>query len=314
MTCYYPVKGYRGKYVNPETGKRPIVFNTTDGFKDLPITIPCGRCRGCRLDYSRQWAVRCVHEAQMHEANAFITLTYNKENLPENRSIDKEVFKKFMKRLRRQIERDFGIKNIRYFACGEYGTQRNRPHYHAIIFGCDFPDKLLHSKRNGNLLFRSKCLEKSWKYGYSSVGHCTFESAAYVARYVMKKYNNQDEEKEFVRYSIVDPENGEVFKLQKEFCLMSRKPGIGRTWLEKYKSDTDKDFITVNGKKMSLPKYYDSLLENVFNEDMEDRKSQRKRKINKEDNTPDRLRIKDNVKKVTIKQLKRSFETEDYKP
>ena len=168
-----PLQGYRAKFVNP-TGKRPIVFNPNAGFRDLPVSVPCGRCTGCRLEYSRQWAIRCVHEAQMHEHNAFITLTFDKEHLPDDHSIRKEHLQKFFKRLRKRIGVD-----IRYFACGEYGSRNNRPHYHAIIFGYDFPDKYLHTKtRNGDLLFRSPTLEKAWKFGYSLIGHVTFESAA----------------------------------------------------------------------------------------------------------------------------------------
>lgn len=328
MPCFRPLKGYRSKYVN-ESGKRSIVFNTTDGFKDLPVTVPCGQCRYCRLDYSRQWAIRCVHESQLHNENSFITLTYNDEHLPKDRSIHKEELVLFFKRFRKKLWKMHGseqyynekgeLKNrpkvpIRYFACGEYGTQKNRPHYHAIIFGYDFPDKELYSKRHGNLYFKSKMLQELWSdkdknpIGFCTIGNVTFESAAYVARYVTKKFNNQDKEKEFIKYSIVDPETGELFKLEKEFALMSRNPGIGAKWLQKFKTDTDKDFIVVNGKKMPLPKYYDNLLEKYFDIDMEERKSDRKKKMNRKDNTPERLKVKEKIKEVQYKLLKRTLE------
>jgi hypothetical protein len=301
MPCYSPLQGYRAKFVNP-TGKRPIVFNPNAGFRDLPVTVPCGRCTGCRLEYSRQWAIRCVHEAQMHEHNAFITLTFDQENLPDDHSIRKEHLQKFFKRLRKRIGAD-----IRYFACGEYGTKNNRPHYHAIIFGYDFPDKYLHTKtRGGDLLFRSPTLEKAWKFGYSLIGDVTFESAAYVARYVMKKRKGEQEELDEY-YKLLDTETGEVHQLEPEFCLMSRRPGIGKTWLEQYKSDTDKDFITVRGKKMGLPKYYDNLLEQL-GEDLQDRKLKRMKSINKEDQSYERLRTKEKVKKAQITSLTRNLE------
>lgn len=148
VACYSPIVGYRATYLT-KNGKRPIVFNKAYGYTDMEVKVPCGKCKGCRLEYSRQWAIRCVHEAQMHDDNAFITLTYSQENIPKDRSIHKEELQKFFKRLRKNTN----VK-LRYFACGEYGKQKNRPHYHAIIFGYSFPDKTLYSKRKGNLYYR----------------------------------------------------------------------------------------------------------------------------------------------------------------
>ena len=276
------------------------MFSKGSGYTDMPVTVPCGRCAGCRLEYSRQWAVRCIHEAQMHEENSFITLTYDPKHLPEDRSVRKEEIQKFMKRLRKEVR-----KPIRYFACGEYGEGNNRPHYHALIFGYGFPDKTLWSKKNGNLLFRSKTLEKAWTKGFASIGEVTFQSAAYVARYVMKKRTGDEAEK---HYQILDKESGEIFQQEPEFCLMSRRPGIGKEWIEKFKGDTNKDFITVNGKKMSLPKYYDSILEKDNELAMMKRKARRKNKVNKEDNTLERLRVKEKVKTAQINMLVRNLE------
>jgi hypothetical protein len=238
----------------------------------------------------------------MHKHNAFITLTFNEEHLPDDHSIRKEHVQKFFKRLRKRIGVD-----IRYFACGEYGKQNNRPHYHAIIFGYDFPDKQLRSKtRNGDLLFRSSTLEKAWKFGYSLIGDVTFESAAYVARYVMKKRKGDQEEIDEY-YKLVDEETGEIHQLEPEFCLMSRRPGIGKNWLEKFKSDTDKDFVTIRGDKMALPKYYDNLLEQM-GEDMQDRKLRRMQAVNKDDQTLARGRIKDKVLRAKTSTLIRNLE------
>jgi hypothetical protein len=305
MPCYKPLTGYRSKFVNPKTGKRAVVFSPNDGYTDMQVTVPCGRCIGCRLEYSRQWAVRCMHEAQCHETNSFITLTYAPEHLPGDHSIHKEEMQKFFKRLRKEI----GIR-IRYFACGEYGGKKNRPHYHAIIFGYDFPDKYLHTKtKRGDLLYRSSTLEKVWTKGHSLIGNVTFESAAYVARYVTKKFKG-DEEEAAEYYKIVDPETGEIHQLEPEFCLMSRRPGLGKEWLEKYKGDTDKDFITVRGKKMKLPKYYDSQLEMEDELAMMERKGKRRAqaKKNAHDNTDARLKVKETVKLAQIGTLTRDLE------
>lgn len=326
MPCYHPLTGYRSKFKN-ESGKRSIVFNTQDGYQDLKVEVPCGRCIGCRLEYSRQWAVRCMHEAQMHEANSFITLTYNNEHLPEDQSIHKEELQKFFKRLRKNLHTKYSklklpTPEIRYFACGEYG-EKGRAHYHAIIFGYDFPDKLLFTKtKNGDLLFRSQELEKAWSkdgksMGFSTIGNATFESCAYVARYVMKKRKGDDDTPDPVTgktnkeyYLIVDDETGETWHREPEFCLMSRRPGLGKTWLEKFKQDTDKDFITVNYSKQKLPKYYDSILEQEDALAFEIRKRKRKKEAKKraDDNTPDRLAQKETCKIAQSNQLKREID------
>jgi len=331
MPCYHPITGYRSRYVN-QSGKRSIVFSRSEAFSDLPIEVPCGRCAGCRLEYSRQWAIRCMHESQTHTANSFITLTYAPENLPADHSINKQVLQNFFKLFRKKLHKRYGSspdplnpkKNIpnvpiRYFACGEYGEQRNRPHYHALIFGYDFPDKKLWSKKNGNLLFRSPFLESIWPHGYSSIGHVTFESAAYVARYVMKKRKGPDDlPDKFGKfnddyYDILDQTTGEVFHVEREFCLMSRNPGIGKKWYQMYGNDTKKDFITLRGNKYKIPKYYDSILEQENELELQYKKDKRRREASKRksDNTIERLRVKELIKTEQIKLLKRGFENNE---
>lgn len=131
MTCYHPIQGYRSKMGrNKATGLWPVVFNLNDGYGDLPVQIPCGRCIGCRLEHSRQWAIRCVHEASLHEENTFLTLTYNNEYVDPNFSLNKTDITNFLKRLRKNTGR-----KIRYFQCGEYGEQFHRPHHHVLLFG-----------------------------------------------------------------------------------------------------------------------------------------------------------------------------------
>lgn len=242
----------------------------------------------------------------MHEENSFVTLTFAPEYLPTDNSIRKEHLQKFFKRLRKNT----GAK-MRYFACGEYGEKKSRPHYHAILFGYGFPDKQLYTVRQGNRLYRSAILERAWPFGHSLIGEVTFQSCAYVARYVMKKWkkDSRDDETEInMANAVVDRETGEIIEIQPEFCLMSRRPGIGRTWLEKYKTDTDKDFVTVNKHWQKLPKYYDQVLE-VENElDMMKRKGKRKRMIKEEENTIERLKVQEKVKEAQIGMLHRPIE------
>lgn len=262
MACFRPMDGWRAKKCN-ENGKRPIVFNKQDASLDEPIKIPCGGCIGCRLEHSRQWAMRCVHESQQHAFNSFITLTYDDDHLPHGESLFKPDWQLFMKRLRRRLE----PQKIRFFMCGEYGINRDvntlstlgRPHYHAIIFGTDFPDRLpLHSSDRGNPLYISPLLDEVWGKGLHSVADFSFDTAAYVARYCMKKINGDLADDHYLR---TDCTTGECTYLVPEFTLSSRNPGIGKTWFDKYSTDLHKGYITMNGKKVKPPKYYDRLLE-----------------------------------------------------
>jgi len=253
MPCYFPVGTYdlQGKVT-----KRP-----------------CGSCIGCKLEYSRQWAVRCVHEAQLHEENSFITLTYNNENLPKDGNIDKTELQKFIRRLRK----DVSPKKIRYFGCGEYGNMLNRPHYHLALFGHDFDDKktLFYNKKTSRknyqagIIYRAESLEKVWKKGYSSIGELTFESAGYIARYCTKKITGENAEN---HYQGKTP----------EFALMSRRPGLGRDWIEKYLTDVyPKDYMTLKGKIMKPLRYYDSVYEKLQPQNFLKLKEKRKENLEK---------------------------------
>lgn len=302
MPCYHPLTGYRSREVGPN-GKRPIVFNKAKGFGDRPVPIPCGQCAGCRLERSRQWAIRCVHEAQLHEDNSFITLTYNDESLSESRSLVPRDFQLFMKRLRKMHE----PKRIRFYHCGEYGERFGRPHYHACLFGHDFEDKKLWKKSNDQDLFRSEELETLWPYGHSSIGTVTFESAAYVARYIMKKISGPAAER---HYRYIDPETGEIFDRVPEYTTMSRRPGIGRGWLDRFSSDVyPGDFVVLNNKKLRPPKYYDQQFELMYPGDMEKIKRDRKLSLNKhkENNTPERLRVREQVQLKRLELLPREI-------
>ena len=196
MACFHPVKGYRSRTINP-TGKRSIVFTPSRGYMDMPVTVPCGRCIGCRLERSRSWAVRCTHEASLYEKNCFITLTYNQENLPLSGTLVVKHFQNFMKKLRRT----YG-PGIRFFHCGEYGEQLKRPHYHACLFNHDFPDKQYWKDIRDNKYYLSKSLEEIWGKGFCSITDLTFKTAAYAARYITKKITG---EKADTHYETMDP-------------------------------------------------------------------------------------------------------------
>ena len=292
------MQGYRSR-----ADGKTIVFNPTHGWVDRPLTIPCGQCVGCRLERSRQWAVRCVHEASLHEDNCFITLTYNNESLPEDGSLNKKHFQDFMKRLRKKYKN----KKIRYYHCGEYGDKNFRPHYHAIIFGLEFDDQKLFTVNNGEKLYTSEKLEKLWPFGFSTIGTVTFESAAYVARYVMKKVNGKNAKDHYER---IDPDTGEIYNLVPEYNTMSRRPGIASGWFDKYKDDVyPSDNIHLRDKTFRPPKFYDKMYEHLMPNEMEKIKKQRMINMQKHatDNTADRLAVKEQVKNAQLNKLIRSI-------
>jgi len=198
-----------------------------------------------------------MHETKMHEQNCFVTLTYNPKNLPANGTLVVDDVQRFLKRLRKKLE----PKKIRFFLCGEYGEKLARPHYHLIIFGHDFEDK---KEVSGgvNPLFESETLDKIWGLadpGMCKIGSVTFESACYVANYATKKITNKHE------YRDVDgriwPSADQHYQGRKpEFLCMSRRPGVGKTWYEKFNGDVfPSDEVIVRGKTARPPRYYSNL-------------------------------------------------------
>lgn len=300
MSCYHPLRGYRGK-----SGK--LTFNPPKGVRSPHlrglVTVACGQCIGCRVDRSKQWAVRVVHEAQLHEHNSFITLTYAPEHLPYNGSLQKADFQKFMKRLRKR----FKTKRIRYYMCGEYGDKLDRPHYHAVLFGFDFPDKTIWKRtKSGSTIYRSQVLEELWPFGHSSVGSVTYESAAYVARYCMKKLNG---DKAQDHYTKCDPETGEMFQIVPEYNAMSLKPAIGKEWFEIYRDDVyPHDYIVIDGKKYKPPAYYDKLLKIASESDFEDIKAHRKETAKQFERSDESLRKKEYLHKQSINRQQRNVQ------
>lgn len=304
MPCFKPLTAYRSKTVNP-TGKRSIVFNQREAEDDKKIELKCGQCIGCRLDKSREWAVRCLHESSLYEANCFVTLTYNDQNLPQDGTLVLSDTQKFLKRLRKK----YAPKKIRFFQCGEYGDLLNRPHYHLILFNHDFFDKVHHSTANDNKLYTSQELQELWPQGHSLIGDVTFESVAYVARYIVKKING---ERAAWYYDEIDFSTGEILReLKPEFATMSRRPGIGKNWFEKYKTDVfPDDFVVVKGKKVKTPLFYLKQLEKYFPEDHEQivEKRQQGLKGHYENNTRDRLQIREDLQILRAKRLERQYE------
>lgn len=320
MPCYSPLKGWR----DSETGG--IRFRPENGSERMEVA--CGSCLGCRLDRSRMWAMRILHESQLHEfdqGNCFVTLTYrdpwecDKEQraggwyMPDDWSLHKSHFQKFMKRLRKHFP-----QTIRFFHCGEYGDRckhglsvskgecevcnLGRPHYHAILFNCSFGDLETYEVSNGVERKTSPTLEKLWKYGLVDVGEVTFDSAAYVARYVLKKLNGPKAEGHYESLTY----DGEVVQVEPEYCTMSRRPGIGREWFSKYHSDVfPRDEVPVPGVGVvkAVPRYYSEIFEKVEPMTMDEIKEVRKKfkEDNAEEYSPGRLMAKYKCAKARLK-------------
>jgi hypothetical protein len=191
---------------------------------------------------------------------------------------------------------------------GEYGEKLGRPHWHACIFGLSFDDKKLWRRSpSGANLYRSQDLELLWPFGHSSIGDVTFESAAYVARYIMKKVTGKNADE---HYTEIDPESGEITKRKPEFTKMSLKPGIGYEWYKKYTSDVyPHDYVVVRGKKVKPPKYYDKnyKIDNPYEFDELLYLREKSAKLNYEDNTPERLLVKEQVTQAKLQKLKRNL-------
>lgn len=297
MPCFEPLSAYQSA-----PGAKLTFGGVAKNAGSTPLTIPCGQCIGCRLDRSRQWAIRCTHEASLYENNCFITLTYDNQHLPSDLSLDKRHFQLFMKKLRKR----FG-KGVRYYHCGEYGETYGRPHYHACLFNFDFPDKKLWKINNEQKLFTSEILSEIWGMGFCSIGSVTFQSAAYVARYIMKKVTGKQADD---HYEYVD-ENGVVTWRTPEYTTMSRRPGIGKAWLDKFQSDVfPNDYVVINQTKMKPPRFYDQQYELTNPESFSNIKAERELNASKfnPDNTKSRLAVRHEVLKTKLKKLPRIVE------
>lgn len=284
MPCYGPLTAYRPK---ADSGDKRLVFDKRRSETGVAIQIPCGKCSGCRLEHSRQWAVRCMHEKRMHSASAFVTLTYDNDHLPKGATLVKKDLQNFMKRFR-----NVAGEGVRFFACGEYGERSLRPHYHLLLLNRDFGDKRVVTRGSEYNLYSSKVLSDLWTAGNHVIGDVTFESCAYTARYCMKKINGP---KAAAHYAGREP----------EFIVMSRRPGLGAGYFDKYAQEiVDHDTIIVNSKPAALPRYYDGRLPSVLPENlglhtaMELVKLRRRCKITmamRRDNSLRRLHIRETV-------------------
>lgn len=348
MPCYYPiaaVQPFPGAPLQLFKREQIHLRNAIHGRK---LEVPCNQCSGCRRRQSLEWALRCTHEAQMHRYNCYITLTYDDNHIPTGYTLRHRDWQLFMKSLRslllrggmglqhndlslpsalglggdllQRINNRRGLygaiapypmsKPIKYYMAGEYGERYGRPHYHALLFGLDFADKLYHGRtKAGEKIYRSQTLERLWTHGYSSIGNVTFASAAYIARYVEKKRTGDGNKTD---YEILDLDTGEINFRKKEYNQMSRASGIGKEWLALYNNDvyaTDK-VITREGRQLRPPRYYDKQYKKLDAARLAHLKTVRELEAlaMSEHHTTHRLRVQEEVANARSRHLRRTLD------
>jgi hypothetical protein len=293
-------------YGDSMKGKKPqLYFGKKRSVSDRRQKVSCGQCIGCRLDKSREWALRCYHEAQYHNSNSFITLTFANDPV----SLTHEYFQAFMKRLRRRTG-----EKLLFYMCGEYGSVYDgngakipgalgRPHFHAILFGYDFPDRKFWKKSNtGFPIYNSEFLEDVWGHGYATTQDFSLEAAAYVARYVTKKVTGDQASRHYEKFT----SDGEIIPVKPEYTKMSLKPAIGKKWMADHASDLyPKDFVTAAGIKFRPPKYYDKIFEDLEPAIMAEIKEKRAEHAQRNAQTPERLAVMEICKEAQASRLER---------
>jgi hypothetical protein len=248
--------------------------------------------------------MRCVHESTLHTHNQFLTLTYDNEHLPTGGTLVKKDFQLFMKRLRKSLPKQY----IRYYQCGEYGDYTHRPHYHACIFGLNLSDKIQSSTSPSGPVYISDTIYKLWPLGSHQIGSVTFDSAAYVARYITKKITG---DKAAEHYQSLDLNTGEITQLLPEYTTMSRhNGGIGMGWYKQFKTDVyPSDEIIMRGKVMRPPRAYDKTLEIEDPRMLREIKLRRLSFVAKQaaNNTTQRLRTREAVASAKLKAKQRTL-------
>lgn len=262
---------------------------------------------GCRLDKSLEWGDRAVHEASLYEDNCIVTLTYEDEHLPPDGSIRKSIHQKFMKRLRDQYE----PKQIRFMGCGEYGDLFRRPHYHICLFNHTFLLGVEHwsTGPTGAKQYTSPELTKLWKFGLATFSHFTPEGARYVGRYVTKKQNSRTQgDFDSDPYVQPHPVSGELHKVEPEFLLTSRVPGLGYHWLKKFYDDVyPSGHIMRDGRPAKIPRYYDKKIKETSQQALHKLKIKRRLASakRKEDRTPERRKARAAIRAARMSLIKR---------
>lgn len=250
----------------------------------------------------------------MHKVSCMLNLTYDDDHLPEYGQLWKDDLQRFFKRLRKA-----GFK-FKYVASGEYGERSRRPHFHIAMFGVDFGnDRVVFGRSaNGDRTFISDAVSRCWTAGHHLIGTLNFESAAYIARYILKKAKGTH-----VAPPLAVLDDGEIIRPNPEFLLMSKgrrvagqSQGIGASWFrEFFFTDVfpNASVITAQGSRAPVPRFYKSMLKEVGEDlalDMSYRSSARA-DLDRErlafENQPHRKASRDLVSRARSNQSKRTI-------
>jgi len=312
MPCYAPLQGYK----DITTGG--LVFNKNNAHSKMEVA--CGQCLGCRIDHRLMWSIRIVHESCMYPDNSWVTLTYrdpsacndkqfkNGHYIPEKYSLTPSHVADFIRALRKAN----APKEIRYFYCGEYGDENQRPHYHMCIFNHSFEDQELWKDDEGVYIYTSAELQKYWPWGFTTVAELNVHTAAYTAGYALKKITGRKANDHYLRCD----EYGEAYWLMPEYIRMStgrkRPSGLGAKFYEKYSTDifpSDTSPIPGYGSSQLVPRYYTNILAECDPKMLEGVKLLRQSFIEKHaaDFTPERLRDKYKCARAKENQLTRTL-------
>lgn len=317
MSCFSPLKAYWRS-----AARDAITFDINKSQTRIAFGLPCGRCIGCKMERARQWGLRCLHEAKMWPHNHYVTLTYNDEHMPPGGSVCLRDVQLFMKRLRK-AKNSTKDNPVRFFLGAEYGEENRRPHYHALLFNVHFGDLQMHGRNaRGEPLYTSRELSALWSadggksdMGFCTLGAVTFDSAVYCAKYAMKKLNiSEDSPPEAraayeARYVVYDAD-GIVHERAREFAVMSRRPGIGAGYYDKYGDEVRAhDCVVVGGREVRPPRFYDMRSDSVDPDAFARVKRKRKRLavLAKSDNTVERLRVKQRLAEIAAEKKERNL-------
>nr|CAI9750241.1 replication initiation protein [Microvirus sp.] len=293
MGCKFPIvrDTLTGKILKQDEGRCYYKWDTTGTKNHAILTddryqlVPCRKCTECRLQYSREWATRCMCESMTHKQSWFLTLTYDEEHVPGINKLTGEIIRNGMyevhdgefiqvmtleptdittfkesldKKLRRAKK-----KPLRYYYCGEYGSTTFRPHYHMLAFGLELEESDMELEFINNEhqpIYKCQWLEDLWGKGIVRIGAVTWNSAAYVARYIMKKQNGKEGER-----------RKEIIGNIPEYVRMSLKPGIGAEYALMNREKIEAlDKIILPGKKakaVHTVKYFESLYDDLYEQE-----------------------------------------------
>lgn len=317
MACHFPKRGFRtvyeqrfdaqGRPLDEALMAGPVVFSEQAARrKGLEVVseqpVPCRRCQGCLSGRACERTARLLHEGQGWRRNCVVTLTYDDAHLPPGGTLVKKDLQDFMKRLRARAARHDGVECVRFEGIGEYGKTTYRPHYHVILFNYEFPDSEWWSGKGDAAQFTSRILEDVWGKGHCRVGRFNQGSAAYVAGYITQKQIGDPTHEQYWRRAA----DGSRYRVLPEFSLSSRRPGIGANWLKSFESDVYPHgyLVLKSGSKVKPPAYYDAKYKQRNPQGFRDMAARREVEAiaKADDNTPERLAVKEQVLKARLAQ------------